>query len=404
MRTLSGCTRPCLNQAVLIWHGLWSCQDRSVADGKTGKIAYERRRLETHEEFCGCCFEGLEERFDSVKAIGSMEVGVTCQEHDVRELDEYAEELQNVFDNISGVRLDPELLSASRKVEIDFMNRLNVYHKRPRSWATDKGRHVIPTKCVDVNKGDAKRPEYQSRLCGKELKRWDPTMPGTFASMGPECVMFILSKARAHCQAEATNEMAIEWLPEEQVKGESLSGDDFIITGDSMQLAWIESPLNEGSILERRAVLGPDDGDDKTVTILNRLDTWVCLPGSRNQIVIETEPRHREILLAQMNLDGANVKSVTTPVKMQEWTSQMLTKIDKGPNVDIQKGDDAREVHVHQPRGCAAGGEGCGTFHGRAERGSTGHARASGPILRGSRQARASDLRKEVLQGAARGY
>ena len=313
---------------------------------------------ESHKNFVVAVLKGLKREIDSVKAIGSMEVGVTYEEPNALELDEYWEELQNVFDNISGVRLDPELLSASRKVEIDFMNRLNVYHKRPRSWATDKGRHVIPTKCVDVNKGDAKRPEYQSRLFGKELKRWDPTMPGTFASMGPECVMFILSKARAHCQAEATNEMAIEWLLEEQVKGEGLSGEYFIIIGDSIQLVWIGSPLNEGLILKRRAILGPDGGDDKTVTILNRLNTWVCLSGSRNQIVIEAEPRRREILLAQMNRDGANVKSVTTPVKMQEWTSQMLTKSDKGPNVDIQKGDDAREVHVHQPRGCAAGGEG----------------------------------------------
>ena len=72
-------------------------------------------------------------------------------------------------------------------------------------------------------------------------------MPGTFASMGPfECVMFLLSKAlmrkpgafgattrkilfldvsRAHCQAEATSEMAIELPPEEQVKGEDLIGE-----------------------------------------------------------------------------------------------------------------------------------------------------------------------------------
>ena len=103
-----------------------------------------------------------------------------------------------------------------------------------------------------------------------------------------------------------------------------------MITGDSMQLAWIESRLNEGLILKRRAILGPDDGDDKTVTILNRLVTSVCLSGSRSQIEIEADPRHREILLAQMNLDGANVKSVTTPaVKIQEWTLQMLTKIDR---------------------------------------------------------------------------
>ena len=67
-------------------------------------------------------------------------------------------------------------------------------------------------------------------------------LPGTFASKGPfECVMFLLSKAlmwrpgasgattrkilffdapRAHCQSEATSQMAIELPPEEQVKGE----------------------------------------------------------------------------------------------------------------------------------------------------------------------------------------
>ena len=96
-----------------------------------------------------------------------------------------------MYDSASGVRLDPELLRSSRKVEIDFMNRLEVYRKRPRNWAKDKGIHVSPTKCVDVNEGDAERPEYRSRLGGKELKRWE----GTSASMGPfECVMFILSK------------------------------------------------------------------------------------------------------------------------------------------------------------------------------------------------------------------
>ena len=58
-----------------------------------------------------------------MKAIGSMEVGVTCEEPNVLELDEYAEELQNVFDRISVVRLDPELLRATRKVEIDFMTK-----------------------------------------------------------------------------------------------------------------------------------------------------------------------------------------------------------------------------------------------------------------------------------------
>ena len=79
-----------------------------------------------------------------------------------------------------------------------------------------------------------------------------------------------------------------------------------------------------------RAVLGPDESDDRTFTIPNRSVTWVRPSGSRNQIEIEADPRHREILLAQINLNGANVKSVTTPaVKVREWTPQMLTKLDK---------------------------------------------------------------------------
>ena len=39
--------------------------------------------------------------------------------------------------------------------------------------------------------------------------------------------------------------------------------DDFIITGDSMQLDGIESRLSKGLILKRRPILGLDGGDDK---------------------------------------------------------------------------------------------------------------------------------------------
>ena len=35
---------------------------------------------ESHEELCGCRVEGLKREIDSVKAIRSMEVGVTCEE------------------------------------------------------------------------------------------------------------------------------------------------------------------------------------------------------------------------------------------------------------------------------------------------------------------------------------
>ena len=55
-------------------------------------------------------------------------------------------------------RHSEELLKVSGQVELDFM-----------SW-------------LDVSEEDA-NSEYRSRLCGKELKRWDPTAPGTVASM-----------------------------------------------------------------------------------------------------------------------------------------------------------------------------------------------------------------------------
>ena len=286
--------------------------------------------------------EGSQEEIDSAKAIGSMEISVTCEEPNALKLDEYTEELLDVFDSISGTRLDPELLKVSRQVELDFMSQQGVYRKRPRTWGTDRGFPVISTKWVDVNKGTPSKPECRSRLCGKELKRWAPTIPGTFASMGPlECVILLFSKAlmrkpgasgplarkimfldasRAHCQADATSEMAIELPPEEQVKGQDLvgellnslygtrkaahswerkwqsglvemnlkigtwpsaivcccerevcrfvHGDNFIFVGESTQLAWTESRVDEKLILKKEAVLGPDDGDDKTVTIL----------------------------------------------------------------------------------------------------------------------------------------
>ena len=215
----------CIIEQLCEWCGQDSCRTRSVLS----------------------VLKGLENERNSEKAIGFMKIGITVEETNALQLDEYMEELFDVFDFVSGTRLDPELLKVSRQVEIDFMSRLGVCRKRPRTWATDRGIPVIPTKWATVNKGDARQPESRSRLCGKELERWDPTMPGTFVSMGPlECVMFLVSKAliwnfgvsgpsarkimfldasRAHCQADATSEMAIELPAEEQVKGEDLVGE-----------------------------------------------------------------------------------------------------------------------------------------------------------------------------------
>ena len=73
--------------------------------------------------------------------------------------------------------------------------------------------------------------------------------------------------------------------------------------GDSVQLMWIESRLKERLNFERCTDLGVDDGD-RMVTILNRLVTW------SNQMGMEVNPRHREVVLARMSMDGFHICTV----------------------------------------------------------------------------------------------
>ena len=47
---------------------------------------------------------------------------------------------------------------------------MGVYKKVPRDVAKKMGCKVITTKWVDTNKGDTSRPNYRSRLVGREVK------------------------------------------------------------------------------------------------------------------------------------------------------------------------------------------------------------------------------------------
>ena len=113
---------------------------------------------------------GLKRENDSVKVIGSKEVGRAVEE-------------SNVMDSIIVVVFDTRLLRESRQIEIDFVNQLVVYYRRPRQWALSSS--VFPTRRVDARKSskcvtinvmtgtlETNQLEYRSRLCEKELKRW----------------------------------------------------------------------------------------------------------------------------------------------------------------------------------------------------------------------------------------
>ena len=192
------------------------------------------------KKFVVAVLSGLKREIDSAKAIGSMEVGVTCEEPNVLELDEYAEELQNVFDNISGVRLDPDVLSASRKVEIDLriplgrapratkemrdgpwqschLNEMGRCEQR-RLQATRVPIEIVRERTYTLRPNDARNVCIDGTIRVRDVLVLQSAVVETRGQVGATTrKILFLHTSRAHCQAEATSEMAIEMSPEEQV-------------------------------------------------------------------------------------------------------------------------------------------------------------------------------------------
>ena len=65
--------------------------------------------------------------------------------------------------------LNWELAAQARKLEMEFFKKMGVYKKVSRDVAEEMGCKVITTKWVDTNKGHTSRPNYRSRLVGREV-------------------------------------------------------------------------------------------------------------------------------------------------------------------------------------------------------------------------------------------
>ena len=84
-------------------------------------------------------------------------------------------------------------------------------------------------------------------------------------------------------------------------------GDDFTVLGNTHQLDWFRQEISKRYEVKFRGRIGPEEGDDKAIRILNRIVTW-----DRNGIRYEADQRNAEIIVQQCNLTG-NAKSVVTP-------------------------------------------------------------------------------------------
>ena len=134
------------------------------------------------DELVVAMLRGLEKQLGADKRLqlNGFEIGYNV---DPEPLDWDDPELEEYVDDVSGVSLEPEKVRTARRTEIDFMHGFAVYEKVP--YEQSEGKVKIALRWCGVNNGDRGRPEYRSRFVGKELKRRDPMMDGTFAATPP---------------------------------------------------------------------------------------------------------------------------------------------------------------------------------------------------------------------------
>jgi hypothetical protein len=83
-------------------------------------------------------------------------------------------------------------------------------------------------------------------------------------------------------------------------------GDDFTFEGSPESLKLVTEALQKVWLVKVRATLGPEQTDDKEVSILNRVIRW-----TEDALLYEADPRHVEKLLKEAGLENCN--ALNTP-------------------------------------------------------------------------------------------
>ena len=285
-----------------------------------------------------------------------------------------AETGQYAWDDPNKCELDIGKVHQARTVEMDFFRRREVYIKVPRSQALKSGAKIIKLRWVDTNKGDFENPDYWSRLVGKEFKDGDhpdnfaatPPLEGLRAVISHAATtrtaqrykVMINDVARAYFNAVIDRELYIELPEEDRVEGEDMvgllklclygiqdaakcwqemvaehlvsigfvrgighpcvfahpersirtvvHGDDYASAGPPEELKWLQKELEAKFEIRRSHTLGHEAGDEAEGKVLNRI-----LRATGDGWEIEADPRHAELLIQQLAMDGT--KGVTSP-------------------------------------------------------------------------------------------
>ena len=288
------------------------------------------------------------------------------------------EEVENqpaYWDDISGTKLDAELVREARAEELAEFDKIGAWEVVPISQCWERtGKPPIGTRWVDVNKGDSEQPVYRSRLVAQEIRGRSSSLD-MFAAMPPleaKKLLFSLATSSQHVSGDAykiglvdvkkaylnadcvrevyvrlpeeshqegmcarlkkslygTRDAAQNWEAEYTKTLASLGfrvgqacpcafwhegrdirvvvhGDDFTILSNEDGIRWVHKQMAGKYTVKLRGVVGPNPGDEKEVTLLNRAISWKSWG-----IQYEADARHSEIIVRELGL--SNSKGVAT--------------------------------------------------------------------------------------------
>ena len=109
-------------------------------------------------------------------------------------------------DDVRGGVLEADRVRAARREEVGWCRRMGVWTRVPRSEMLAEGGRAVSLRWVDTDKGDARRPNYRSRLCVREIKKAMkkseiPQAADLFSGMPPlEAVKILLGIFVGHCR------------------------------------------------------------------------------------------------------------------------------------------------------------------------------------------------------------
>ena len=133
------------------------------------------------DALCRAIWQGVNDQLDADRAgqflfMNSMNKNNTTSkdlenekrqmEHKYRIVEEDdTMELECAWDDVSGAALDPQKVKQARREEIEYVHKMSLHEKVPRKECVARTRRQpISARWIDINKGDATRPNYRSRL------------------------------------------------------------------------------------------------------------------------------------------------------------------------------------------------------------------------------------------------